>query len=431
MLKNLKNYLKNNLPNFFLILKKTKQLYIILLSYEYLKKPIIFLKKAIKNLFFYFFKPILVIIYEKIIDKRSKYFNDYFYKKNHNFTKIPKVKKKEISCLLSIVIPSYCRSLQTKKYLIYALTQLQIALNKAKVENFEIILFDNKSIIEIASLEKEFSNMNIKYVKSNSENLLPPYLSWNEAVNYSSGKYVYLHSDDDFIYEDFFIEIYEQMKKNDEIELFYWRAKGMTNEFYDVTEFCWYWNWPKKESGYFIPARGFLRHPMPSSGWILKREFFEKHGVIGAPDEGVDYNLGVRMTKYIKKAYFCYNSISAYRHHDMQGNKLDEPTDEEAIKWRLGTAKIFYNFFDKEEAKVHGFEYIKYYAWLHGFKEIFDKLIKFNNYENCSKAGSYLFGRFWNKYFFIFYKYFLANISKEEFMIKDIKVGQPKYKIKY
>ena len=50
------------------------------------------------------------------------------------------------------------------------------------------------------------------------------------------GKYVYLHSDDDFIYEDFFIEIYEQMKKNDEIELFYWRAKGMTNEFYDVTE---------------------------------------------------------------------------------------------------------------------------------------------------------------------------------------------------
>ncbi len=94
MLKNFKNYLKNNLPNFFLILKKTKQLYIILLSYEYLKKPIIFLKKAIKNLFFYFFKPILVIIYEKIIDKRSKYFNDYFYKKNHNFTKIPKVKKK-------------------------------------------------------------------------------------------------------------------------------------------------------------------------------------------------------------------------------------------------------------------------------------------------------------------------------------------------
>ena len=69
--------------------------------------------------------------------------------------------KKKVSCLLSIVIPSYCRSLQTKKYLIYALTQLQIALNKAKVENFEIILFDNKSIIEIASLEKKFSNITL------------------------------------------------------------------------------------------------------------------------------------------------------------------------------------------------------------------------------------------------------------------------------
>ena len=78
-------------------------------------------------------------------------------------------------------MPSYCRSLQTKKYLIYALKRLQIALNKAKVENFEIILFDNKSTIEIASLEKEFSNININYVKSNSENLLPPYLSWHAS----------------------------------------------------------------------------------------------------------------------------------------------------------------------------------------------------------------------------------------------------------
>ena len=430
---NIKNFIKNNFPKLFFFLKKIK-----LLVNKYLSSPIFFLKKLINffkktiiNLFFYFFKPFLVIIYEKIINHRSKYFKNYYYKKEHKFTNIPKVIKKDISCLLSIVIPSYCRSVQTKKYLVYALENLKKALRKAKVENFEIILFDNKSTIEIASLEKEFSNINIKYVKSNSENLLPPYLSWYEAVNYSSGKYVYLHSDDDFVYEDFFIEIYEQMKKDDGIELFYWRAKGMTNEFYDVTEFCWYWNWPRKESGYFVPARGFLRHPMPSSGWILKRGFFEKHGVIGSPDEGVDYNLGVRMTKYIKKAYFCYNSISAYRHHDMQGNKLDEPTDEEAIKWRLGTAKIFYNFFNKEEASAYSFEYIKYYAWLHGFKEIFDKLVKFNSYDTCKKTGEYLFGNLWNKYFFIFYKYFLTNISKEEFMIKDIKVGQPKYKIKY
>ena len=31
----------------------------------------------------------------------------------------------------------------------------------------------------------------------------------------------------------------------------------MTNEFYDVTEFCWYWNWPLKQSGYFVPSVGF------------------------------------------------------------------------------------------------------------------------------------------------------------------------------
>ena len=429
MISIVKKIVKNKFPFFYSFLKKIKNNKLNIPNIRpFLKNKT---KKFLKIIFFKYFKYLVIPIYDYIINKRSKYFQNSYYLKSHNFIEIPKVKKEKINYDLSIVIPSYCRSLQTKKYLIYALNKLRAAIKRAKLINYEIILFDNNSTIEIKSLENQFEDINLKYVNSNSEVLLKPYLSWCEAVNNASGKYIFLHSDDDFVYEDFFIEINEKMKNDDKIELFYWRAKGMTNEFYDVTEFCWYWNWPRKESGYFVPAKGFLRHPMPSSGWILKREFFENYGVVGAPDEGSDYNLGVRMTKYVKKAYFCFNSISAYRHHDMQGNKLDEPTNDEAIRWRLDTTKIFYNIFEKEDAKNFSIEYIKYYAWLHGFKGIFDQHIKENNYNNCSKVGKFLYGKFWNKPFYYFHKYILSNLSKEEFMINDIRVAQPKFKIKY
>ena len=327
-----------------------------------------------------------------------------------------------------MVIPSYCKNSIGKKYLIYALKNLEIAIKKAKMSEYEIILFDNHSTIEINDIPKIFPNLNIKYYKSNNPELLPVHKSWSEAVSCSNGEYIFIHSDDDFVYEDFFIEIYKQMKNDNEIELFYWRAKGMTNEFYDVTEFCWYWNWPLKQSGYFVPSVGFLRHPMASSGWIAKRNFYEKFGLIH--EEGADYNLSIRFTIHIKKAYFCFNSISAYRHHDNQGNKVDEPTDEEAIGWRLDTTKIFYNFFDKETAKQKSFEYIKYYAWLHGFKHIVDANILSNSYEQSSKLGRFLFGNFWNKLFYKLYKNYFTKINKEEFMLKDIKISQPDFKIK-
>ena len=95
-----------------------------------------------------------------------------------------------------------------------------------------------------------------------------------------------------------------------------------------------------------------------------------------------------------------------------------------------GHYKIFYNFFDKETAKQKSFEYIKYYAWLHGFKHIVDANILSNSYEQSSKLGRFLFGNFWNKLFYKLYKNYFTKINKEEFMFKDIKISQPDFKIK-
>ena len=45
---------------------------------------------------------------------------------------------------------------QLEKYLIYALKNLEIAINKAKMSEYEIILFDNHSTIKLTIYQKYF-----------------------------------------------------------------------------------------------------------------------------------------------------------------------------------------------------------------------------------------------------------------------------------
>ena len=47
----------------------------------------------------------------------------------------------------------------------------------------------------------------------------------------------------------------------------------------------------------------FIKHPMPSSSWILKESFMR---IMGGPSiaDGIDLDLSFRITKYLKKGYF-------------------------------------------------------------------------------------------------------------------------------
>ena len=68
-------------------------------------------------------------------------------------------------------------------------------------------------------MKDKYKNLNLIYKRSNK--LLEPHDGWRTAANFSSGKYVFFHSDDDFIYNNFFDEFISLIKHEEYPDLFY------------------------------------------------------------------------------------------------------------------------------------------------------------------------------------------------------------------
>ena len=350
----------------------------------------------------------------------------FFEKKNSiEIKKIDKVKHKK---LLSIVIPSYCRTKKKIQFLDFAISKIYENIKKLSDFDYEIILFDNCSINSLSFLKDKYKDLNIIYKKSSI--LLEPHDSWRSAANFSSGKYIFFHSDDDFIYESFFNEFIDLTNQKEYPDLFYWKSKNVNDELYEAADFLWYWNWPRRDTGYFKIKTGFIKHPMPSSSWILKREFYENHGVTPSIADGIDLDLSFRITKFIKEGYFLSNTISAYRHHSDQGTKIDDPQLLDSYFWFINKGAIIYRYYTGIKALYYCYLYILYYAFLHALKgRLVEDLHNQDEFMKI-KIHEFLFGRFLTKYVLNVTKNYLYFFDKEFFfMFLDTFKGRPDYLI--
>ncbi len=339
---------------------------------------------------------------------------------------IPTIQKVNQRKLISIVIPSYCRSQKKIEYLDYALKMLDKNISKLNNFDYEIILFDNFSIRKLDFFIQKYPNLNLIY--KYSENLLEPHDSWRKAASYSVGKYIYFHSDDDFIYGNFFVEFYNLIESGKFPKFFYWKSKNVNDEDYSKAHLLWYWNWPRRDSGYFKIKTGFIKHPMPSSSWILERKFYENHGVTPSIAEGIDLDLSFRITKYIDKGYFLSNTYSAYRHHSDQGTKIDDPQLIDSYKWFINKGAITYRYFHGLKGFYYSYLYILYYGFLHALK---GKLVEdLHNQENETKKEilEFLFGSFVSKNLSSICKNYFYFLDKEIFfMFFDTLNARPDY----
>ena len=197
------------------------------------------------------------------------------YRLSKIFTKNKKINEFKLNYLdikkteydLSICIPTFARK-EKAKYLDFAINRIEKAIKFSKLKNYEILIFDNCSEYDLNYLIDKFSDLNIKIV--NSSNKLEAHDSWYSSANYSSGKYIYFHSDDDFIDEKIFEDIKNNLKNG--YEFMICRTKSIWDEEYDKTEFNWTWVTPSSTSPCeFIPSDKFIYFPVASSCMIFKR----------------------------------------------------------------------------------------------------------------------------------------------------------------
>ena len=148
---------------------------------------------------------------------------------------------------------------------------------------------------------------------------------------------------------------------------------------------------------------------MPSGSWVCKREFYEKRGVLGNWIQGLDLDLAVRFSIYIKEAYFSYNSFLYYRSHEDAGSKIDDPRHIKEFAWHIFKIGSVLNHLDyktsKKEINEIIYNYIKHYALLHAILPKLIKLFKF-------KYFNYIYKRFFQ---------FLNNVvNYDDFRKEDI-----------
>lgn len=311
------------------------------------------------------------------------------------------IKKTEYN--LSICIPTFARK-EKAKYLDFAINRLDKAIKFSSLKDYEILIFDNCSEYDLNYLITKFKDLNIKIINSGKK--LELHDSWYSSANYSSGKYIYIHSDDDFVDKKFFEDIKKNL--NNYYDFMICRTKSIWDVEYDKTEFNWTWAIPNSTSSCeFIPSDKFIYFPVASSCMIFKRDFFEKYGVIPSIEHGVDLDLCFRVRKYVKRAYFCFNSINYYRMHPYQSSRdsREDPQDIERLEWMLKKSNIIYKYFDSKDAKKFSLLYMMIYALiLDGQGRLNNKIDSGSTYIDLKNWGKMQFGIFWNKYFFLLYK---------------------------
>ncbi|EKD86452.1 MAG: glycosyl transferase [uncultured bacterium] len=104
----------------------------------------------------------------------------------------------------SIVIPTFNR--------VKDLERAILCLQKQSFTNIEILVIDNHSSDGTQNLMESFNDKRIKYVRNRKN--IGFYKSLDKAFKNSRGHYIFLHGDDDFLFDrDSLIKVQEKIKK--------------------------------------------------------------------------------------------------------------------------------------------------------------------------------------------------------------------------
>lgn len=332
------------------------------------------------------------------------------------------IEKKKYSYDLSICIPTYAR-VEKKKYLDYAIKKIDEAINFSQFKNYEVVIFDNCSDFNLDELVQKYNKLNIKLFKNDKK--IEAHESIYNAVNLSSGKYIYIHMDDDYIDTKFFEDIKVNLDKG--YEFMICRTKSVWDEDYDKTEFNWTWTSPNSDrTCEFVPSDKFIYYPVAASCMIFERKFFENYGVIPSIKNGIDLDLCFRVRRYVKKALFLYNSVNFYRFHPYQGSKNaeEDPQNFERLIWMVEKSNIVFKYFENQkQAQKLSILYTLVYALILDGKGRFDQSIDANiEFNNLDEWGKLQFGIIWSKSFFELYKKNLRFVDQFDIINRSLKI---------
>ena len=352
----------------------------------------------------------------KIINRAKEIQKEVSKNKKINDFSIPNIDKAIIKYNISIVIPTFCTR-KKEIFLNFNLIKLRKAINKSNLENYEIIIFDNKSEIDIKKITSEFKDLNIKNFDNTSSERLSAEKSWYQAANYTSGKYVYFLSDDDFIDENFFKDLKDIFSKDYDFILA--RTRSIVNENYSIeqTPFGWSWFWPSKKNPCdFKVDEKIIFFTLASSSYIVKRSFFEQHGVTAPIKNGIDLDLAFRISKFLDKGFFSFNSINFYRFHDDQGSRKtsEDPQDLERMQWMYEKSNLLYKYFSEKDAELFARLYILIYCQLLDCRGRFHEKINEGNDDIINLFGKTYLGNYWNDKYKKIYKNFIMHINSED-----------------
>ena len=439
-LKDILKRIENKSPIFFIISKFVIRNYIFKIIFQIISQIIFNPRKIIKlevknkkifyllsfislNYFVTLFIAKIINIYRYFISKNiSKFILKKYQKKKNNY-KIKLIPERKIIYDLSIAIPCYSRSKLHPLLLDKCLAGIEKSLKLTNI-SVEICIFDNASTHSINEILLKYKHLNIKC--SREEKLLSPSDSWYKSVKLTSGNYVHIHSCDDEV-DYFFYKNIEYLIINNKVDLIYTAAKYLREFNYEEARWGWNINWPtnlsilnklkdlyinsyfskQKKECYFDPYLEFIRHPMPSSSWIVKRKFYEKYGVTADWKNSLDLDLAYRLERYNKICYFAKNSFIYYRDHPYSGNNLDNPKRLKELKWCINKIKFLFIYKDTtiKEKYVYLYNYINYYFFAYFF------IFKVSDYENRKEDENI---KIVNK--FIINKIFLNEISYKIFL---------------
>jgi len=105
----------------------------------------------------------------------------------------------------SIVVPTYNRATELK-FALYSLLRQTFS-------DFEVVVSDNCSSDNTKEIVKSFRDKRIRYFKSRKN--VSFLLNVKKSVQYAKGMFIFLHGDDDFIFDNTSLnEIFQKIKKN-------------------------------------------------------------------------------------------------------------------------------------------------------------------------------------------------------------------------
>ena len=170
--------------------------------------------------------------------------------------------------LVSIAIPAY-----KKKFLAET---IQSVLNQ-RVQDFELIIVNDKSPEDIDSVVRSFNDERIKYY-TNEKNLggQNPALNWNKCLSYAQGEYFALLCDDDLYDSRFLEQMLEIAEQYPDVNVFRARANFINADGKEINRYASSPSWESWDDYLWHVCRNYRSQTI--SEWMFRRKALDAVG---------------------------------------------------------------------------------------------------------------------------------------------------------